>query len=83
MQKCTTSSLINHLKSKHKDVHEKYEANAKKRPVASPGPGQSSSKQPKIQSCIPQNDAALSKAFDDAMVDFPRTSSMLPTRGSR
>ena len=66
----TTSSLINHLKSKHKDVHEKYEANAKKRPVASPGPGQSSSKQPKIQSCIPQNDAALSKAFDDAMVDF-------------
>jgi hypothetical protein len=67
----TTSSLINHLKSKHKDVLEKYEAsNTKKRPVAQSAPGQSSSKQPKIESFIPQNDTALNKAFDNAMVEF-------------
>ena len=32
----TTSSLINHLKSKHKDVYEMYETTSKKRPGASP-----------------------------------------------
>ena len=63
----TTSAMINHLKSKHKDIMEKYE-NSRKRPAASPTP--STSKQPKLNQFIPQNDTALNTAFDDAMVDF-------------
>ena len=34
----TTSSLINHLRSKHKDIYEKYLNNTAKRPLASPFP---------------------------------------------
>ena len=42
----------------------------KKRPGASPSQSKAPSKQPKLESVVPQNDAAVNKAFDDALVDF-------------
>ena len=66
----TTSSLINHLRSKHKDLFEKYEDVSKKRHGTTPRPSTSQSKQPKLDFFLPKNEEAVSKAFDDAMVDF-------------
>ena len=68
----TTSSLINHLRSKHKELLDKYEETTKKRNASSPGPSQTKghAKQPKLDFFVPQNDQAVTKAFDDALVDF-------------
>ena len=67
----TTSSLINHLKSKHKDIHERYLTNSKKRPAtASPSPHQPRTKQSKLEECIPLSDEVLNKNIEEALVDF-------------
>ena len=68
----TTSSLINHLKSKHKELLDKYEDITKKRTASSPGSSQTKGldKQPRLDFFVPQNDQAVTKAFDDALVDF-------------
>ena len=47
-----------------------YETTSKKRPGASPSQSKAPSKQPKLECFVPQNDAAVNKAFDDALVDF-------------
>ena len=65
----TTSCLINHLKSKHKDVHQRFIDSSRKRPVPSPSPGQKS-KQPRIEDCLPVNEERLNEAIDEAVVDF-------------
>ena len=68
----TTSSLINHLKSKHKEVHDKYLANSKKRPTSSADSSlhqQPRAKQAKLQDCFPVSGEVLNKKVDDAMVD--------------
>ena len=67
----TTSSLINHLQSKHKNVHEIF-LQSKKRPAAASTPSQHQpkSKQAKLEECIPISQEVLSRKVDDAVVDF-------------
>jgi hypothetical protein len=68
----TTTSLINHLKTQHKETFKDYEklkspnANAKRsgeelKPKA---------KQAKLEDCVPKSDKDLNEAIDDAIVDF-------------
>ena len=71
----TTSDLINHLKSKHKELFEQYldETKAKATP-AKKRPAEESiqpkMKQRKLHDCIPESDEALNSAIQDAIIDF-------------
>ena len=67
----TTSSLINHLKSKHKDVHQDFlNTSTSKRSAPPSVPQQPKSKQPRLEDCIPVNEKVLNEAVDEAIVDF-------------
>ena len=68
----TTSSLINHLRSKHKEVHEKFLSSTsnKRNAPAIATTSQPQIKQIKIQDIIPANESAFNEAVDDAIVDF-------------
>ena len=71
----TTSNLINHLKSKHKELHEQYleETSAKS---TSAGKRHAEDnlhpkmKQRKLVDCIPESDEKLNMAIVDAIIDF-------------
>ena len=71
----TTSNLINHLKSKHKELFEQYldETKAKATP-AKKRPAEESiqpkMKQRKLHDCIPESDEALNSAIQEAIIDF-------------
>ena len=66
----TTSSLINHLCSKHKDIHDTF-LKGKKRPSVDVQPSvEPRTKQAKLEDCIPLNEKVLNDKFEDAMVDF-------------
>lgn len=71
----TTSNLINHLKSKHKELFEQYleETKAKATPAKrrpADEPIQAKMKQRKLHDCIPESDDALNRAIEDAIIDF-------------
>ena len=72
----TTSSLINHLKSAHKDLYEQYQNDTKAKAKPSkkrPGDNLENSpfmKQKKLEDCIPESNDALDKAITEAIVEF-------------
>ena len=67
----TTSSLINHLKSKHKEVHQDFLSSCRnKRSAPSPNHQHQKSKQAKLEDCFPVSDKALNEGIDEAIVDF-------------
>ena len=76
----TTSGLKNHLKSKHKDQYQQFSNATPVRLNPSTGLKRKAeddlvSQQPKmkdrkLEDCIPQSQAALDKAFTDAIIDF-------------
>ena len=67
----TTSSLINHLKSKHQGVHQDFLNTSNSKRSAPPSvPQQPKSKQPRLEECIPVNEKVLNEAVDEAIVDF-------------
>ena len=71
----TTSNLINHLKSKHKELFEQYleETKAKATPARRRPADeqiQAKMKQRKLHDCIPESDDALNRAIEDAIIDF-------------
>jgi hypothetical protein len=66
----TTSSLINHLKSKHKEIHQQFMKTTSKRPAAPSTSSKPKTKQAKLEDCIPQNADSLNRAIEDAIVDF-------------
>ena len=72
----TTSSLINHLKSAHKEFYEQYQNDTKSKAKPSkkrPGEILDNSpfmKQKKLEDCIPESNDALDKAITEAIVEF-------------
>ena len=66
----TTSSLINHLKSKHKDQYQRFLDGKNKRPTSSPASNPPRAKQAKLEDFFPVNDQALNANIEEAVVDF-------------
>ena len=66
----TTSSLINHLKSKHKDQYHRFLNGSNKRPTSSPASNPPRAKQAKLEECFPVNDQVLKANIEEAVVDF-------------
>ena len=72
----TTSSLINHLQTKHKEQHKLYMENTKGRVTNKrPADPEKNSKEPnikqkKLEDCFSNSDENLNKAISDAVVDF-------------
>ena len=66
----TTSSLINHLKSKLKDQYQRFLDGKNKRPTSSPASNPPRAKQAKLEECFPVNDQVLNANMEEAVVDF-------------
>jgi len=71
----TTSSLINHMKASHKEIHQKMEEEKKSKKIGQKRPveetskaGEPKAKQLKLNECMGQE--GLNKAVDGAIVDF-------------
>ena len=64
----TTSSLWNHLRASHKDLMKDIDESNKKRPAEEPA--SKPAKQLKLADCIPESAESLSKALDEAIVEF-------------
>ena len=66
----TTTSLINHLNSKHKDQYQRFLYGKNKRPTSSPASNSPKVKQAKLEECFPVNDQVLNANMEEAVVDF-------------